>query len=114
MQVRVNTDNHIEGGEGLTQHVQSVVEDALARFGDRITRVEVQLADENSSKKSGENDKRCTMEARLAGLQPVAVTSLADTLNRAIDGAVGKLERTLDRTLEKRNGRKGRSPQSGE
>jgi ribosome-associated translation inhibitor RaiA len=99
MQILVNTDNHIEGSEGLTSHVQSIVEDALARFGNRVTRIEVQLTDE---------------KARVAGLQPIAVSQLAATIDQAIDGALDKLEKTLDRTLEKRDDPKGRPSFSGE
>jgi ribosomal subunit interface protein len=114
MQILVHTDNHIEGGESLTAHVESVVADAMERFGNRVTRVEVQLTDENSNKKGGDKDKRCAMEARLAGLSPIAVSDLAPTLHQAIDGALEKLEKSLDRTLAKRDDPKGRPSMSGE
>lgn len=114
MQIHVNTDNHIEGGAGLTSHVESVIEDALARFGERVTRVEVQFTDENSSKKSGNTDKRCALEARLAGLQPLAVSHDAASVEQALNGALDKLEKTLDRTIEKRDNPKGRKSFSGE
>src|SRR5688572_10320566 len=110
MQVRVTTDNNIAGSEKLTGEVEDVVADVLGRFSDRITRVEVFLADENSRAKSGQNDKRCTMEARLAGHQPVAVTEQGPSLDQAIRGAAEKLEKTLDRTLGRLVDRKGRRP----
>ena len=50
MKVRLNTDHHIQGDEPLAQHVEQVVSDALARFGDRVGRVEVHLADTNGGK----------------------------------------------------------------
>src|SRR5688500_7952271 len=99
MQVRVTTDNNITGGEGLSSHVEGVVEDVLGRFSQRLTRIEVHLADENSRSKSGENDKRCTMEARPRGLKPIAVTEQAATIDQAVDAAAGTLAKTLDRTL---------------
>jgi hypothetical protein len=37
----------------------------------------VKFSDENSDRDS-ENDKRCVLEARLKGLQPLVVTSHAD------------------------------------
>jgi ribosomal subunit interface protein len=114
MQILVNTDNHIDGSEGLRSHVESAVADAMERFGNRVTRVEVQLTDENSSKKGGDKDKRCAMEARLAGLAPIAVSELAPTLHQAIDGALEKLEKSLDRTLAKRDDPKGRPSMSGD
>jgi len=114
MQVRVTTDNNFVGNDRLSGQVEDVVTDALARFSDRITRVEVFIGDENSSAKSGQKDKRCTMEARLAGLQPVAVTEQAESLDQAVRGAAEKLEKTLDRTLGRLSDRKGRKPMGGE
>jgi ribosome-associated translation inhibitor RaiA len=108
MQVRVITDNNIEGSTGLSTHVEEVVGDVLGRFSERITRVEVHLADENSRAKSGQNDKRCTMEARLGGLKPIAVTEQAATLDQAVDAAADTLAKTLDRTLGRLDDRKGR------
>lgn len=60
MQVQVSTDNHINGGEELTRQVEAVVEGALGRFSDGITRVEVQLSDESSGSKTRDNDKRAS------------------------------------------------------
>ena len=103
MQVQVNTDNTVEGSEGLARHVEDVVQNTLGRFGDRITRLEVHLNDVNG-KKAGDDDHRCQMEARLAGLQPISVSHRADTLDQAIDGAAKKLQRVLDTTVAKRSG----------
>lgn len=108
MQIQVNTDGNIEGGERLTLRVQAEVEALLDRFGDQITRVEVHLSDENSHK-AGANDKRCVMEVRAAGIQPLAVTHSAATLGQAIDGATEKLERLLGNTFGRLNNKKGRA-----
>ena len=99
MQVQINTDRNIEGHEALTTQVSGVVESALSRFSDSITRVEVHLSDENSDKKGGKDDMRCVMEARLEGRQPVAVTNQAATVDQAVDGAAEKLTRMLESTL---------------
>lgn len=99
MQIQVSTDNHIAGSAELTSQVNAVVVDALDRFGDRITRVEVHLADQDSSQKFSEHDKRCLMEARVAGLQPIAVSHNGSTLEQALDGAAKKLQKTLAGTL---------------
>ena len=74
MQVQINTDRNIEGREALADQVRGVVESALSRFSDHITRVEVHLSDENSDKKGGDDEMRCMMEARIEGRQPIAVT----------------------------------------
>ena len=98
MQIQINTDHNIEGHEALAAQVSGVVENALSRIRDHITRVEVHLSDEDSDK-GGPNEKRCMMEARLEGRQPVAVTHQAETLNQAVDGAADKLARLIESTL---------------
>jgi ribosome-associated translation inhibitor RaiA len=96
--IQVNSDNSIEGREELATRVEAVVEEALSRFSNQITRVEVHLSDENSHK-SGQNDKRCMMEARLENRRPTAVTHRAATLDQAINGAADKLQRSIESTL---------------
>lgn len=98
MHIQINTDSNIEGREKLADHIKGVVESALSRFSTQITRVEVHLGDENAGK-GGQADKRCMMEARLEGHQPTAVTHHAQSIDEAVDGAAGKLERLLDNTL---------------
>ena len=79
MLVRVTSDNHIRRHETFTRDVEESVESKLRRFAPQLTRVEVHLADENSSKHS-DNDKTCTLEARLAGLQPLAATASGEQI----------------------------------
>ena len=113
MQVQLNTDRQITVDNQLANQVETAVESALSRFADQITRVEVHLSDENSDK-GGDNDKRCLLEARLAGLRPVAVSHQAATLQQAIDGAAQKLERSLESTLGRLGNKKGRSSYGGD
>jgi ribosome-associated translation inhibitor RaiA len=98
MLIQVNTDRHIDGHETLATQVRGAVESVLSRFSDHITRVEVHLSDENGEKR-GQYDKRCMMEARLEGRQPVAVTHEAATLEQAIDGAAERLTHLVANTL---------------
>ncbi len=98
MQIQVNSDSNIEGREKLVAHVRGVVQSALSRFSDRITRVEVHLSDQNADK-SGQDDKRCMIEARLRGRQPTAVTHTAATLDQAIDGAADRIQRSIESDL---------------
>lgn len=100
MQIQINTDHNIEGREALATHVQGVVENVLGSLAERVTRVEVHLSDQNGNK-SGPNDKRCMMEARVEGRQPTAVTHTAETVDQAVDGAVEKLKRSLASTLDR-------------
>jgi ribosomal subunit interface protein len=98
MKIQLNTDVNIEGTEALAAQVSATVEQALKRFDEHITRVEVHLSDENAGK-SGQHDQRCMLEARLEGRQPVAVTEHAATLEQAVHGAAKKLAHLLDSTL---------------
>ena len=108
MQIQVNTDHNVKGSEQLELHVQSTVEASLRRFGGRITRVEIHLSDENGDRRRGD-DKRCLLEARPAGLQPIVVTRVGRTIDDAVDGAVDMMEKLLDSTFAKLHDPKGRT-----
>ncbi len=109
MQVLVNSDHHITGSESVTERVQSIVEAELDRFADRITRVEVFLSDAAGGK-HGAKDKKCVMEARTAGLAPVAASHEAPTVLEAIDGAASKLQRALGHVFGKRDASSPKGP----
>jgi len=100
MQIQINTDTNIEGTEQLATWVKGVVTTALGHRSDRLSRVEVHLSDENGAK-SGTDDKRCMLEARVKGRQPIAVTHHGATLDEAVDGAADKLNNALDHDLER-------------
>jgi ribosomal subunit interface protein len=100
MTIQINSDNNITGTEGLSSFVESTIAETLKRFNNHITRVEVHLNDENGDK-SGINDKRCMLEARLEGMQPVAVTAFGNTIQEALKSALSKLKSSLDTTLGK-------------
>ena len=107
MQVQVHTDDKIHGGESLAQWVQQEALSRLARFRDTVTRIEVFLTDEDAGK-SGANDKRCRIEARPAGRQPITVTADADKVADAFTGAADKLVRAIDPDLGRAKDRHGR------
>lgn len=99
MTVQINTDKNIDGNERFTEYFTSLIEDKLSRY-DKITRIELHLSDENGSRE-GYADKKCVLEARLEGKQPIAVTNVADTNEQAVEGAITKLKTSLDTTLGK-------------
>ena len=68
MQINIHTDSTIANTAGLNEHVQSVLEAALNRFRDNLTRIEVHISDTNGPKGG------------------------ADKLKRAIDSALGRLQ----------------------
>ena len=99
MYIQINTNHTIEGYQELNAQVSGVVESALNRFSDHITRVEVHLSDVNSSKKGGDDDMRCMIEARIKGRQPIAITHQAATVSQVVDGAVDKMASLSETTL---------------
>ncbi|HEX6960249.1 MAG TPA: HPF/RaiA family ribosome-associated protein [Lacipirellula sp.] len=111
MQIEVTTDNHVDGSEQLSTHVRSVVEDALGRFGNRVTWVEVHLGDENSRKTGG---AYCGIHAKLAGADTFNVNAESATIDQALDAATDKLLKVIDRSLGKKEDPKKRSPMHGE
>lgn len=101
MHIQVNTDNNISGNEALVQSVEETLNHVLARFAGQITRLEVHLSDENSALKSGEIDKRCLLEARLAGREPTSVSDIALTIEQAVNSAAHKMVGHLESELGK-------------
>src|SRR6218665_1442372 len=113
MQIQVETDNHIENKQDLQAHVEAVIRDAMDRFSEQVTHVEAHLGDVKGGTKSGPDDMRCMLEARLAGAKPVAVTHNAQSLHQAIDGAVDKLRAALDTLAGKQIDRQRRAVGTG-
>ncbi|MFT4820148.1 MAG: hypothetical protein ACI8PP_001648 [Candidatus Pseudothioglobus sp.] len=98
MKIQLNTDDHVDGTKMLAAEVSAILEQALERFGEHVTRVEVHLSNENGGKRS-QQDLRCMLEARLEGLQPLVVTEHATTPKQAVHGAALKLLHLLDSKL---------------
>ncbi len=113
MHFQVRTDNHIENSDALLDQVRGELESALLpRFQDRISRVEVYFQDQNSHKKG--IDIRCSIEVGLAGHAPVVVAADSTEVPLALDAAVEKLKKALDRTLDRLDDRGNRVSMSGE
>lgn len=112
MQIQINTDNHVQGDESLNAWAEQELRDRLGRFGDSITRIEVHLSDVNGARIGGQ-DKRCKVEARLAGRQPVVVSHDAGKVADALFGAVDKLQRLLDTALGRARDAAGRETVRG-
>jgi len=98
MQIQVNSDTSLAVTTELSELVEARISSSLERFTDRITRAEVHLSDVNGER-FGTADKRCLLEVRLSGLDPVAVTAEAATPELAASGAAQKMQRLLTSTL---------------
>ena len=102
MTIILNTDKHIDGHERLENYVKETIAEELERFNDYVTRIEVHLSDENGEKE-GNNDKKCILEARVKGKQPIAVTSHDNAVERALYSAIEKLRASLAKMKDKAN-----------
>ncbi len=100
MTIQINTDKNLSVHEGFETQLDSLLSDELGRFSEHITRLEVHLSDENGSKQAL-NDKRCMIEARMEGRQPIAVTDRANDYELAVSGAIEKLKASLDTIVGK-------------
>ena len=98
MQIQVNTSNGLQNKETFEHWADAELRQQLRRFAEDVTRVEVHMSDESRGR-TGPNDLRCAMEARLANQQPVAVTHQAGDMDNAFHGAIDKLKRLLDGKL---------------
>ncbi|WP_440963878.1 HPF/RaiA family ribosome-associated protein [Massilia sp. GER05] len=109
MEVNVNTDNTIQRHSGLDERVRTMVEEAIARFGDHVRRVDVHLSNENKEKHE-DGSNYCMMEALVSGYAPVVVHAHAENLQQSITSAVGKLKRALDSAIGRLNDKNKREP----
>lgn len=109
MLIQLNTDNHVSTTDPVVRQAESDLELSLERFAAEITRVEVYFQDRNADK-AGDDDKRCLLEVRLRGRDPIAVSNTAATLTAAFNGARDKLVNTLDRQNARLRPPKGRDP----
>lgn len=94
MIIQLNSDKNLVLHEEYRDKLNNLFADELSRFSEYITRLEVHLSDENGAK-FGMKDKRCLLEARQEGRQPIAVSEVAETYDIAIARAVNKLEVSL-------------------
>jgi ribosome-associated translation inhibitor RaiA len=113
MQVLLHSDPHTDGSHGMAEHLQAVVNDALGRFGERVTRVEAHLSDVNSQAKASADGVHCTLEARLLGLDAVIVKEQAGNAHQAIEGALRKLKRAVGAEIAKHDPRGQRAQPAG-
>ncbi|GAA5085587.1 MAG: HPF/RaiA family ribosome-associated protein [Alcaligenaceae bacterium] len=100
MQIQINTDNHIQNTESLRERIEAIATQELKHQRQHLTRVEYHLSDVNSGK-AGAEDKRCLVEARPAGMQPVSAEHRADNIVLAITEATRQLNRVLTSAIGK-------------
>lgn len=85
----------------LRAYVEHNLNEVLQHHAERLTRLEVHLKDQNSTRKNG-IDKHCLIEARPRGMDPVTAEHDATEFRDAVHQAVLKLERVLQHRFGKR------------
>jgi hypothetical protein len=100
--IQIHADNQVDSDAERDSRLEEQIRQRLARFEGRITDVEVHVSDINGPR-GGAADLRCTMEARLNGIPPIAAADQANTVDRAVIGAAKKVVRALDHQLGKQN-----------
>ncbi len=100
MQFQFNSDSSVMGTENVAERIEASVRQKLARFEDRLTRLEVHVSDENA-RKGGDDDKACMIEARPRGGKPIGVTEHASKVDDAARKAANTMAQRLERVLGK-------------
>ena len=94
MNIQINTDKNLTIHSEYENQINEQLTTALTRFSDYISSVQVHLSDENGDK-SGLEDKKCVLEARLEGRPAVVGTAFGANYDLAISGALAKLKNAL-------------------
>jgi ribosome-associated translation inhibitor RaiA len=100
MQFQFNSDSSVMGTANVAERIENQVRRRLARFADRLTRVEVHVSDVNG-RKHGADDKHCMIEARPRGGRPIGVTGKAADVDSAARIAANMLAERLERVFGK-------------
>lgn len=101
MKIEVYTDHNINGTQSFILKVKNTVADQLGYFSSDLTRIIVSFKDSNADKE-GFEDKKCTIEARIQHMKPVAVSCKSTELLLALDKACDKMGHLLTTVIEKR------------
>lgn len=100
MLVQINFGD-VQHSAAIESWAEERVRKQLGYLTERLTRVEVHLRDDSSAAKSSHDDKRCVMEARIAGRRPLAVEHFGADLYKVIDETAAKLSRAVKTDTER-------------
>jgi ribosome-associated translation inhibitor RaiA len=100
MEIQINSDNNTRISEEYNLQLKELLSTKLRRYDKYLTRIELYLSDVNGSK-SGIDDKKCLIEARIKGKDPIAATTIEENYDKAIALSLEKLKSSLNSTLGK-------------
>ncbi|RKG29597.1 HPF/RaiA family ribosome-associated protein [Acinetobacter tianfuensis] len=109
MNIEIRTDKNIQNSERLITYIRAELNQEFQRHSERITHFSVHLSDENGDK-GGDDDIKCMIEARLAGVKPVVVNNRGHNVDTAIHGAIDRLKRSLEHVIEKKDNPRSSQP----
>lgn len=101
MELQFNTDKNIKDAGRVSDFFSPIIEKEFERFSSHVTRFEVHLSDQNSIKDGGVDDRKCMIEARIKGKQPIVVTHFSNSNDQAIKGAIDKMKISIDSVIGK-------------
>lgn len=102
MQIQINSP-HAQLPDALRDFIEHGTTERLGHHSGMLTRIEVHLSDQNGKK--GGVDKRCLMEARPRGMDPLVAEHDGVEYKDAFKGALDKLHRVLERRFGKLSAR---------
>ena len=103
MQTQINAP-HESLPDPLVDLIERSVDEGLEHYATRLTQVIIHIQDLNAHK--GGIDKRCLIEARPKGLDPLTAEHEDEEITDAFRGALDKLKRVLERRFGKLSSRK--------
>ena len=106
MNIEIRTDKNIQNSERLITYVREELNQEFQRHSERITQFSVHLSDENGDK-GGDDDIRCMVEAKAAGVKPIVATHKAKNIDLALHGAIERVKRSLEHVFEKKENPRG-------
>ncbi|MEO9257739.1 MAG: HPF/RaiA family ribosome-associated protein [Crocinitomicaceae bacterium] len=98
MNIQITSYKILTVKDEFDDKLNKMLSEELIRYRAQITGLEVRLSDVNGFKE-GHDDKKCFLEVRLEGRQPIAVFSLAHTYDLAVNSAIDKLRSSLENIL---------------
>jgi hypothetical protein len=95
--IQIRADNQVPSDGERDSRLEDQIRQRLARFEERITDVEVHVSDGGNGR--GHGELKCTLEARVNGVPPIAVADHGPDFDRAVLGAAKKAVRAIDHQL---------------
>jgi ribosomal subunit interface protein len=99
MQIQI-TFGGIDHSEALTNYIREQVTHGLRHHPEKFTRVEVHLHDDHAGR-NGPDDKRCVMEVRPSGFDPLVVEDAGDDWYKVVNAVSKKLERAIHHFVDR-------------